>query len=232
MSARAPRARPAFDVVTFDCYGTLVDWDAGIASAFVEAARADGVALDPDAVLAAYHAVEPEVEGGPFRSYREVLGECALRVARRLGWALDAGRAGFLAESVAEWPPFPDTNPALERLAAAGCRLGILSNVDDELIAGTRRQFTVTVAFEIVVTAQQVRSYKPAAGHFLEARARVGAASWLHAAQSYYHDVVPARAQGIPVAWVNRKREQPSGSARPDYEVSSLAELADLLAAL
>src|SRR5262249_43134171 len=132
-----------------------------------------------------------------------------------------------LAESVPDWKPFPDTNPALQRLAAAGFRLGILSNVDDDILAGTRRRFAVD--FEIVVTAQQVRSYKPAPGHFGEARARIGAVPWLHAAQSYFHDVVPAPAQGIPVAWVNRKREQPLGNVRPEYEVFSLAELAELL---
>lgn len=217
----------AYEIVTFDCYGTLVDWDAGIAAAFVDAARADGLSLAREAVLAAYHVVEPQVEGGPFRTYREVLGECAVRVAARLGWTLDAGRAGFLAESVADWLPFPDTNPALQRLANAGYRLGILSNVDDDILAGTRRHFAV--AFEIVVTAQQVRSYKPASGHFLEARTRIGGRPWLHAAQSYYHDVVPARMLGVPVAWVNRKREQPAGEVRPDYEVFSMAALADLL---
>ena len=126
------------------------------------------------------------------------------------------------------WPPFADTNAALERLAAAGYRLGILSNVDDDLLAGTRRHFTVT--FDPVVTAQQVRSYKPAHGHFLTARERLGGARWLHAAQSYFHDVTPARALAIPVAWINRKREAPSGTARPDRELTTLRDLADWLA--
>ncbi|HLZ71421.1 MAG TPA: HAD-IA family hydrolase [Dehalococcoidia bacterium] len=221
------RARP-YEVVTFDCYGTLIDWNSGIAGAFAEAARRDGGALDGAAVLAAYHAIEPEVEAEAFRSYRAVLGETARRVAARLGWPLAEDRAGFLAESLPRWPVFPDTNPALERLAAAGCRLGILSNVDDDLLAGTRQQ--LRVPFEFVVTAQQVGSYKPAPGHFLAARERIGGRAWLHVAQSWFHDIAPAAALGVSAAWVNRTREAAAGTARPVHECSSLSELADWLA--
>src|SRR5262245_26021380 len=102
----------AYDVVTFDCYGTLIDWERGIAEAFVEAAQPDGVRLTREAVIPAYLAVEPEVEHGAYRRYREVLTETARRVAPRLGWTLAPDRAGFLAESLARWPPFPDTNAA------------------------------------------------------------------------------------------------------------------------
>jgi 2-haloalkanoic acid dehalogenase type II len=140
---------------------------------------------------------------------------------------LDAGRASFLTESLPAWRPFEDTNPALERLRAAGLRLGILSNVDDDLLAGTRRHFTVP--FELIVTAAQVRSYKPAPGHFLAARERLGNARWLHAAQSWFHDVEPAAALGISVAWVNRKRERAGGSVKPAVAVETLTELADWL---
>ncbi len=217
-----------YQVITFDCYGTLIDWNAGIASAFLEEAGRDGAALEREAVLAAYHAVEPEVEAGPFRPYREVLAETARRVAERLGWPLAPERDGFLAESLPRWPPFPDTNPALQRLAAAGYELGILSNVDDGLLAGTRRQLSAPFAF--TVTAQQVGSYKPAPGHFLAGRGRTAGRDWLHAAQSYFHDVAPAVELGIPVVWVNRLHERPAGAALPLREVASLAELADWLA--
>jgi len=216
-----------YDVVTFDCYGTLIDWGNGIAAWFDEAAAADGVSLPRTEVLAAYATVEPAVEAESFRDYRDVLAETALRAAGRLGLAMTPERARGLAASLPGWKPFPDTNAALERLAAAGHRLGILSNVDDDLLAGTLRHFSV--AFDLLVTAQQVRSYKPAPGHFETARQRLGEARWLHAAQSYFHDVVPARRLGIPVAWVNRKGEKASGDARPDYEVPDLAALADLL---
>jgi 2-haloalkanoic acid dehalogenase type II len=222
-----PASRP-YDVVTFDCYGTLIDWERGITAAFERAARADGVSLDAAAVLAAYHEVEPAVQSGAFRRYRDVLADVARRVADRLGWTLAGPRAAFLAESVPDWPPFPDTNPALGRLAAAGYRLGILSNVDDDLLEGTRRHFAVP--FEFWVTAEQVRAYKPARPHFDRGLERVGGARWLHAAQSAFHDVAPARALGIPVAWINRKGERPTEAARPDREFRTLTELADWLA--
>ncbi|MBI2537877.1 MAG: HAD hydrolase-like protein [Gemmatimonadetes bacterium] len=217
-----------FDVITFDCYGTLIDWEAGIAEAFLAAARGDGVALDRGAVLAAYAEVEPAVEAGRYRLYRDVLAETAVEVARRLGWGLSREEARFLPESLPRWEPFPDTGPALEALCRAGYALGILSNVDDDLLAGTRRRFPV--GFDLLVTAQQVGSYKPAPGHFLEARRRLAGRRWLHAAQSYFHDVEPAGALGIPVVWVNRKGERPGGAARPEGEVADLAALVPWLA--
>jgi 2-haloalkanoic acid dehalogenase type II len=221
-------ARP-YDIVTFDCYGTLVDWEGGIARAFVQAAAADGVSLTPASVVDAYLAVEPEVEQATYRPYRDVLTETARRVAPKLDWRLDPSRAGFLADSLAGWPPFPDTNRALERLVAGGYRLGILSNIDDDLLAATRRQ--LTVPFEFCITAQQVGAYKPAPPHFERARQRIGGARWLHAAQSYFHDVTPARALGIPVAWINRHGQRPTGEARPDRELRDLTQLADWLTA-
>jgi 2-haloalkanoic acid dehalogenase type II len=158
----------SYDVVTFDCYGTLIDWESGIREAFLRAAAADGVPLDPAEALAAHGEIEPIVEAEAYRRYRDVLAETAIRVAARLGWRLRLERAGFLAEALPDWKPFPDTSRALERLAAAGYRLGILSNVDDDLLAGTRRH--LPVRFDLLVTAEQVGSYKPAHGHFLRAR--------------------------------------------------------------
>lgn len=217
-----------YDVVTFDCYGTLIDWETGIATAFTEAASRDGVALDRTTVFAAYREIEPAVEAETYRSYRAVLTETARRVAGKFGWPLSEERARFLPDSVAHWQPFPDTNPALERLAAAGYRLGILSNVDDDLLAGTLRH--LSVPFALLVTAQQVGSYKPTPGHFLAARQRIGEHRWIHAAQSYFHDVVPARALGIPVAWINRKEEVARDGGRAERAFPTLAELADWLA--
>jgi len=219
-------ARLPFDVVTFDCYGTLIDWEGGIADAFARKARRLQRTAPRADVLAAYHEVEPEIEGDAYRPYREVLVRAAERVARRLGWGEVDG--AFLAESLPSWVPFPDTNPALERLTKAGVRLGILSNVDDDLLAGTRRH--LSARFDPIVTAQQVRSYKPAAAHFEEARRRLPAgARWLHAAQSYFHDVAPAKALGIPVAWINRKGEAVGAAGPADFEYSSLDRLAATL---
>ena len=168
------------------------------------------------------------MEAERYRSYREVLTETARRVAARLGWPLPESHAGFLARSVPNWPPFPDTNRALLRLVGAGYRLGILSNVDDDLLMWTRRH--LAAFFEIVVTAQQVGSYKPAPGHFTTARGLVGAQPWLHAAQSYFHDVAPARALSIPVAWINRKAETAPDGGKADFEFRTVVGLAEWLA--
>jgi 2-haloalkanoic acid dehalogenase type II len=216
-----------FDVLTFDCYGTLIDWERGIGDAFGAAAGADGVALDREAVLRAYHEVEPRIQAERYRRYRDVLALSARAVAERLGWTLAPGREAFLPESLPSWPPFPDTTAALGRLEDAGHRLAILSNVDDDLLAGTRRHLGVD--FDFIVTAQQVETYKPAPAHFVAARERIGAAPWLHVAQSYFHDVQPARALGIPSAWINRKGERPLDDRGPDHEFRTLAEAAEFL---
>ena len=213
-----------FDVITFDCYGTLIDWETGIAEAFLRSAAEDGIHLDRPTVLRAYAAVEPVVEQEHYRLYTDVLTETAARVAHMLGWPIAYERATFLVSTLRYWQPFPDTNAALERLQAAGYRLGILSNIDDELLAQTRRHFTV--GFPIIVTAQQVRSYKPAPAHFLTARERIGDAPWLHAAESNFHDIVPTNAMGIPNAWINRRHEQPLPGGSPGRELPDLAGLA------
>lgn len=205
-----------FDIITFDCYGTLIDWENGIAAAF-------GPDYDRAEVLRLHAEIEPAVER-EYRLYRDVLTESARRIAAALGRETDGT---FLAESLPSWKPFPDTNPALERLRAAGHRLGILSNTDDDLIAATRRHFTVD--FDLVITAQQVRSYKPGLAHFTTARERIGDARWLHAAQSNFHDIVPANTLGIPTAWVNRHGDRPLPGGTPTYEVKDMAGLAELL---
>jgi len=224
--SRRPGRR--FDVVTFDCYGTLIDWEAGIGDWLETAASRAGVALDRRKALDLYGQIEPAVEAETYRSYRDVLAESARRVALGLGWSLSEQDSRGLASSLPDWKPFPDTNPALRKLTAAGYRLGILSNVDDDLLAGTRRH--LDVAFDILVTAEQVRSYKPALGHFEEARRQIGPLRWLHAAQSRFHDVVPCREIGIPVAWINRRAEPSRPDVLPDIEVRTLADLANRFA--
>ncbi len=215
------------DIITFDCYGTLIDWESGIKTAFQTEAAKDGVELEGNQIIAAYSAEEPAVESQPYRPYREVLAETARRVAGKLGWDLKPERAGFLAASLPDWRPFADTNPALERLACH-FELGILSNIDDDLLTATRKHFTVD--FDFIVTAQQVKSYKPGLSHFTQALSRAGSRRLLHAAQSCFHDVVPANRLGIPVVWVNRNGSpvEPNGSL-PTHEVRNLTELANLL---
>ena len=216
------------DIITFDCYGTLIDWEAGIIGAFQAEADKDGIELNGDQIIEAYAIAEPVIESGAYASYREVLGATALRVATKLGWDLAPERGTFLATSLPTWRPFPDTNPALERLARR-YQLGILSNVDDELLTATRLYFPVD--FDLIVTAQQVRSYKPGHAHFTEGLGRAGNRRLLHAAQSYFHDVVPACELQIPVVWVNRKGEIAAADHLPTHEVRNLTDLANLLGA-
>ncbi len=216
----------SYDVVTFDCYGTLIDWVTGIREAFARAAAENGITINADDVIRLYSEIEPIVERD-YRRYRDVLTETAGRVAHALGWRLDYERAMFLVASLPSWQPFADTNAALQRLQAAGIRLGILSNIDDDLLAATRRHFTVS--FDLIITAQQVHSYKPGHAHFLAARERIGDAKWLHAAQSNFHDVIPANALGIPTAWINRRNEHALPGGTPTMELRNLKELADAI---
>jgi 2-haloacid dehalogenase/putative hydrolase of the HAD superfamily len=223
-----PLHRRDVQVITFDCYGTLIDWETGIWEAFRRAASEDGVTLKRDPLLEAYHAIEPMVEESPFRPYRDVLAETARRVAAELGWTISPTRAGFLPRSLPDWPPFADTNDALDRLAER-YRLGILSNVDEDLLDATRSHFPIE--FDFWVTADRVESYKPDLAHFEAARPFVGDASgWLHVAQSLFHDVDPATCLDLPVVWVNRKGDDRSADdPLPDHEVPDLASIAEWL---
>jgi 2-haloacid dehalogenase len=217
-----------WDTVSFDCYGTLVDWVTGITTAFKEAAARDGIELEPADVIAAYHEVEPLVQAETYRTYRDVLGETALRVATRLGWPLAPERAGFLADSLRDWPVFADTRPCLERLESR-YGLAILSNVDDVLLQATMQR--IGVVFDWTVTAQHVRSYKPGHAHFREAVQRLDGdrGRLLHVAQSKFHDIRPAGEMGIDCVWVNRQKEELDEGLEPVRVVRDLAELVEWL---
>jgi 2-haloalkanoic acid dehalogenase type II len=202
-----------YEILTFDCYGTLIDWRRGISDAFARIGAAVGRPVDRERVLELHARLEPEIQGQAYKPYREVLDELAPRIAQALDLPIPAAAVDFLSASLADWPPFADTGPALRRLRAAGFRLGILSNIDDDLLAATLRHFPVD--FDFVLTAQQVGSYKPAPAHFVEARRQIGEAPWLHVAQSFFHDVEPAVALEVPVVWINRLAEDPYSEARP-----------------
>src|SRR5437764_11359897 len=164
----------------------------------------------------------------PHLLYRDVLSKTSLSVARKIGWKLSEAESTFLAKELPTWTPFPDTNPSLARLSTEHT-LGILSNVDNDLLAGTIKHFTSP--FEIKVTAENVRSYKPALGHFEEARRIIGARPWTHVAASQYHDIEPAMQFGIKAVWVNRRGAHPAHdySKRNVSLVRDLSQLADLL---
>ncbi len=218
------------EVITFDCYGTLIDWEKGIRNAFHNAILKTGG--DPGLESKASEAYEEEErrveKEKPHILYRDVLSKTSLAVARKIGWNLPEAESTFLARELPNWTPFPDTNPSLAKLARKHT-LGILSNVDNDLLSRTVRRFTSP--FEIMVTAENVRSYKPAFGHFEEARRIIGDRSWVHVAGSQYHDIEPAVKLGIKAVWVNRKNAGPTRnySEKQVPEVKDLNELVNRL---
>jgi len=216
--------------VSFDVYGTLIDWETGAYEAFVKEAERDGFTLSRDELIPLFHSIQQEIQSGSYELYAEVLRRTAVRISKELGWPLEPSRSGFLPDSVPRWKPFKETNTQLTRFAKK-FETGLISNVDDKLLGQTRRHFKSD--FDLVVTAQQVRSYKPDPAHFKECERRMGTKKgWVHVAASYYHDVEPCLKAKIPVIWVNRKKEvlEP-GQKKPTAEVKTLLEAAKLLGA-
>jgi len=214
--------------VTFDVYGTLIDWETGIYEAFAKEAERDGFEIDRAVLIPLFHEISREIESGSYELYAEVLRRTAMEIAKRIEWPLEPARSGFLP--VQRWKPFRETNPQLQKLAKK-YKLGLLSNIDDKLLGQTRRH--IPIDFDLVVTAQQVRSYKPEPSHFTECARRMGGKrGWVHVAASHYHDVVPCVKQRVPVIWVNRARQtlEPS-QKKPTAEVANLREAAKLLGA-
>lgn len=222
-------------VISFDCYGTLIDWESGILGALRQLAQARGVVLADDVILSAYSEIEPRLQGAAYRSYRAILKDLAGEFARRFGFEATEAECNALPESIARWEPFADTVPALRALKAQ-YKLAIVSNIDNDLIAATLRR--LEVPFDWVVTAEEVRSYKPGRAHFEELLHRTGLprGAHLHAAESLFHDIAPARALGIPNVWVQRANPARSAKASrvadvvPGRTVADLRGLADLLA--
>lgn len=220
-----------YDVLTFDCYGTLIDWARGISGALQPILEAHEVDVDDDRLFERYGEFEADVEAGEYVSYREVL----RRVVRRLGTHFDFTPTNAeierFAESVGNWPPFPDTNDALRRLSDH-YRLAVISNVDDDLFWDTRSHFEVT--FDDIITAEQVGTYKPRLEPFETAFTRLGVPPnrLLHVAQSVYHDIDPAGRLGLSCVWVRRYGDRfdgPTPSVEPTHVVSTLSDLADTL---
>jgi 2-haloacid dehalogenase len=225
-----------FEILTFDCYGTLIDWETGLLSALHRILSAHGKKIDDATVLELYGNFEQLSEQGAFRPYREVLQSVVRQFGDKLGFVSTVDEARSLPDSLALWKPWPDTVAALRQLKSRH-RLAILSNVDDDLFAATRPQ--LEVEFDEVITAQQAQAYKPSLKIFELALARIQAPAHriLHVGQSIYHDVIPAQALGLATVWVNRPSARPgvgavkTALAEPDLEVSSLAELAELAVA-
>jgi 2-haloacid dehalogenase len=199
--------RVAERYATFDCYGTLIDWNSGLRAA-----------LGSDELLERYHEVEPEVERErPGSPYREVMGE----VARRIG-------APDPSESLPSWEPFPEVRPALERLRADGWSLVILSNTDRDYIEASMAK--IGVPFALAIVASEVGSYKPALGHWLTFERETGRLPDVHVAASLFHDIGPANELGLKSVWVNRLGEKQG--PKPTREIPDLSTLPEALAEL
>ena len=226
-------------VISFDCYGTLIDWESGIADALSVWANRHGAVPARADLLAAFAEPEPQVQSGePKMPYPGVLRRVARRIGRKFDLPVSDGEAAAFASSIGRWPLFADTRNALAELKQR-YRLAVLSNVDMSSFAATQR--VLGVEFDLVCTAEEIGSYKPDARNFrfLLARLRemgIARDELLHAAQSLFHDIEPARKLGIRTAWVDRYSGAASGAARPpqgeitaDLRVCSLAELAEAL---
>ncbi len=227
----------AFDVLTFDCYGTLIDWETGILAALhaaLDPGDGSDAPLPPDdTLLELFGRHESEAEAGKYVPYREVLGVTLRGIAADIGRTVDAERVAAFGGSVIDWPAFPDSPAALASLHRR-YRLGVITNCDDDLFAASERRLGTD--FDWVVTAQQARRYKPNPRNFELAFERIGLPPKriLHVAQSLFHDHVPAKRLGLSTVWVDRRHDRPGSgatppaSATPDLVVPDMASLAAL----
>jgi 2-haloalkanoic acid dehalogenase type II len=217
----------AYDALSFDCYGTLIDWEAGIAAVLGPWARRHDPAFTDEQVLAAYSGNEAEVEAeSPSTLYPDVLREAFRRTGSALGFEVTDADADALGTSVPDWPAFPDSAGALARLKSRYALI-ILSNVDRESFAGSNRR--LQVEFDEILTAQDIGSYKPNPANFAALQARVAergsTGRLLHVAQSLFHDHVPAQAAGLPSVWIDRRHDKAGWGATPDPGVSVTPDL-------
>ena len=215
--------------VTADCYGTLIDWEKGLLESFRKEAARDDIKLDESEFMKRFVEVQAEIMSGSYELYAEVLRRAVVKVAGEIGWELEPSRAQFVPDSVSRWMPFREANAAMDRL---GNRydVGIVSNIDDKLLGVSRRHLRTEL--DIVVTAQQVRSYKPDEAHFKECARRLGAKKgWVHIGSGYDTDIAPLLKMKVPVIWVNRHGEKLEGRAKPTAEVKTFRDAAARLGA-
>jgi 2-haloacid dehalogenase len=220
-----------FDVLTFDCYGTLIDWETGILDTLRPIFAAHRIAPAPDAALELYGELETAAERGAYHEYKTVLRMVLEGMGNRLGFTPTPEELQRFSTSVKDWPAFPDSPAALQALHRK-YRLAIVSNIDDDLFAFSARR--LQVKFDWIVTAQQAKSYKPSLNNFRLAFERIGVPQKriLHVAQSLFHDITPANTLGLSTVWVNRRHDKegsgatPAAQARPDLEVPDLRTLA------
>jgi 2-haloacid dehalogenase len=217
----------AFEALTFDCYGTLIDWETGILAGLRATLDPGGVSPSDDELLERYAAAEAALEAGPYLRYREVLGRALHVVATGFGVRPTPAEVAAFGGSVADWPAFPDSVAALARLKGR-FRLGVLTNCDDDLFAASARR--LGIEFDWVVTAQQAGGYKPRRENFELLLERVGLPREriLHVAQSLFHDHLPARAMGLSTVWIDRRHDRAGFGATPPAEATPDATFPDM----
>jgi len=217
----------SFQAITFDCYGTLIDWESGILRVLRPMLTEHGKRVPDEQILAVFAELEPAIQSREYLRYRLVLEEVVRGLGQHFGFSVSTDEARSLAASLKTWTPFPDTMAALRALKSK-YRLGIISNTDEDLFSDTARH--LRVAFDWVITAEQARAYKPAPAIFELALKKIGLApdNVLHAGQSVFHDVVPAKQVGMPAVLVTRRGPGAvkRASAKPDLEVPDLKTLA------
>ncbi len=226
-----------FEALTFDCYGTLIDWESGIWTALQPAFANHHMDITKDHALELYGELESAAERGEYHEYKAVLRMVLEGMGARLGFEPASQELEQFSASVKDWPAFPDSGRALQALKKK-FKLAIISNIDDDLFAFSAQR--LQVQFDWIVTAQQARSYKPSFNNFQVAFRRMGLPGnrILHVAQSLFHDIVPAKALGLSTVWINRRHDQPgfgatpAAQARPDLEVPDLITLATTIGLL
>ena len=223
-----------YEVLSFDCYGTLIDWESGILEALRPVLLRHNVRLEDEEILQLYAKLEAEAERKEYVKYKDILRWIVGQFGRRFGFIPTASELDCLVDSLGGWRPFPDTVSALQALKKR-FKLAIISNVDDDLFASTAE--LLKVRFDWVITAEQARSYKPTLAIFKFALHKIGipSAKILHVAQSLYHDIAPAKRMGLATVWVNRRAGRegfgatPPASIQPGLEVPNLSALVDIL---
>ncbi len=223
-----------FEILSFDCYGTLIDWESGIIPVLKNLVANHQLDITEPELLEMFAKFESEAEAGEYKKYREVLKQVIQKISQELNFQPTESELNSLSESIKNWLPFPDTLAALQSLKQK-YQLAIISNIDDELFADSTKH--LQVEFDFVITAAQVKSYKPSKNNFEVSIQKMAIApeKILHIAQSIYHDIVPAKAIGLSTIWVNRRQGKEGfgatlpASGKPDLEVPDLKTLVDLI---
>ncbi|MCD6473183.1 haloacid dehalogenase type II [Candidatus Aerophobetes bacterium] len=223
-----------YEILSFDCYGTLIDWENGILTALRPALAAHNINLSDEQILNLYAEIESRVEKGKFIKYREVLRKVMEELGSKLGFMPSSSEQDYLVNSLNNWMPFPDSVEALQTLKKT-FKLAIISNIDDDLFALSAKQ--LKVEFDYIITAEQAKSYKPSLHNFKFAIERIGVSPEriLHIAQSIYHDIVPAKTLGLSTVWINRRKGRkgfgatPPARGHPDLELPDLKTLISII---